>query len=360
MNSTFSLDNDDDLSAYNLGIGVCSEQQIHGMRYGKPSEDKELAIYFEPNLHTIKIDPTTKQHIDDEIDLQIEPYFITITTHTINFKSERRKTKFKNINDQDQLEVISIDTSEDILFSEKPTATSNEEVKRSKPRVKVTKPTIFPDKTAVPDETAVNLERKIFHPSRLSEPLIPVRLKSGENVKIPKTVFNRLKHLSLTADLSKNCVLSSRGIEIQSVSQPNIVHVPFTDRLSGALGRLNNDHSHNKTNSKPVIHNGKNGKICKTVKLRAALDKSTIAWASTTRLKPKTNLLDHLKVLSTAAQDPFSKRKFIPSVRKPSASKAPVVIKLMAKHRERNTTTLSNALKKIACDGIVTNGFTTK
>ena len=50
MNSTFSLDNDDDLSAYNLGIGVCSEQQIHGMRYGKPSEDKELAIYFEPNV----------------------------------------------------------------------------------------------------------------------------------------------------------------------------------------------------------------------------------------------------------------------------------------------------------------------
>ena len=144
-----------------------------------------------------------------------------------------------------------------------------------------------------------NVKKKIVYPA-ISHPLIPVRLKSGEILKISKPVFCRLR------DLSRNDLLQpssdTTGIEIQSVTKPNIVHVPFTDRLSGALGKLNHDSLH-ESKSKPVIH-GRNGRITKTVKLRAALDKSTVAWASTTRLKPKTSLLDQLNSLTYVKHQP--------------------------------------------------------
>ena len=198
-----------------------------------------------------------------------------------------------------------------------------------------------------------NVKRRIVYPA-ISHPLIPVRLKSGEILKISKPVFCRLR------DLSRNDLLQpssdTTGIEIQSVTKPNIVHVPFTDRLSGALGKLNHDSLH-ESKSKPVIH-GRNGRITKTVKLRAALDKSTVAWASTTRLKPKTSLLDQLNSLTYITKPPTLSqtiKSIIPTV--PSSPlKSPVVIKLKPKISEHEMTTLSNALKKIEQNEIVPNG----
>ena len=208
-----------------------------------------------------------------------------------------------------------------------------------------------------------NVKKRIVYPA-ISHPLIPVRLKSGEILKISKPVFCRLRDLSRNDLLqpSSGDTAAAGGIEIQSVTKPNIVHVPFTDRLSGALGKLNHDSLH-ESKSKPVIIHGRNGRITKTVKLRAALDKSTVAWASTTRLKPKTSLLDQLNSLTYVKHQPApsilsqTKKTIIPTV--PSSSsplKSPVVIKLKPKISEHKMTTLSNALKKIEQNEIVPNG----
>ena len=205
-----------------------------------------------------------------------------------------------------------------------------------------------------------NVKKRIVYPA-ISHPLIPVRLKSGEILKISKPVFCRLRDLSRNDLLqpSSGDTAAAGGIEIQSVTKPNIVHVPFTDRLSGALGKLNHDSLH-ESKSKPVIIHGRNGRITKTVKLRAALDKSTVAWASTTRLKPKTSLLDQLNSLTYITQPPSilpqTKKSIIPTVPSSSPLKSPVVIKLKPKISKHEMTTLSNALKKIEQNEFVPNG----
>merc|ERR1712150_48506 len=91
-------------------------------------------------------------------------------------------------------------------------------------------------------------------------------------------------------------------------------------------------------------------------------DKRTVAWASTTRLKPKTSLLDQLNSLTYITQPPSilsqTKKSIIPTVPSSSSSllKSPVVIKLKPKISKHEMTTLSNALKKIEQNEIVPNG----
>ena len=311
----------------------------------------DLKHYFQ--LLTRQIDPLTNQPVADEIEnLYIEPYFITITTFSV--KSDGKNGNCRNNKSIYDQSTISRDLEEEVygIDSEKNTGGKKKSL-HSKLHSLDNRPPSRSSSSNDKNSFISNVKKKIVYPA-ISHPLIPVRLKSGEILKISKPVFCRLR------DLSRNDLLQpssdTTGIEIQSVTKPNIVHVPFTDRLSGALGKLNHDSLH-ESKSKPVIH-GRNGRITKTVKLRAALDKSTVAWASTTRLKPKTSLLDQLNSLTYITKPPTLSqtiKSIIPTV--PSSPlKSPVVIKLKPKISEHEMTTLSNALKKIEQNEIVPNG----
>ena len=102
-------------------------------------------------------------------------------------------------------------------------------------------------------------------------------------------------------------------------------HVPFTDRLSPALKRLSAPKFTASTPLKRLNghHSLKNGKIHKPLKLRAALDKSTIAWSSTTKTRPKASLLDQLNSLAKElVKTDFTEiRTEIPSVYKDTTLK---------------------------------------
>ena len=318
----------------------------------------DLKHYFQ--LLTRQIDPLTNQPVADEIEnLYIEPYFITITTFSV--KSDGKNGNSRNNKSIYDQSTISRDLEEEVygIDSEKNTGGKKKSL-HSKLHSLDNRPPSRSSSSNDKNSFISNVKKKIVYPA-ISHPLIPVRLKSGEILKISKPVFCRLRDLSKN-NLLKPSSTNANGIEIQSVTKPNIIHVPFTDRLSGALGKLNYDSLH-ESKSKPVIH-GKNGRITKTVKLRAALDKSTVAWASTTRLKPKTSLLDQLNSLTYVKHQPApsilsqTKKTIIPTVPSSSSSplKSPVVIKLKPKISEHKMTTLSNALKKIEQNEIVPNG----
>ena len=194
--------------------------------------------------------------------------------------------------------------------------------------------------------------------------LVPVRLKSGEVLKATQDLIIHFREK--VANPEKSQVGDINVFKIQSDALSRVIHVPFTDRLSPALKRLS---APKFTASTPLKRlNGhqhllKNGKVHKPLKLRAALDKSTIAWSSTTKTRPKASLLDQLNLLT---KEPL-KTDFteipteIPSVYKDNTLKnttcpqkplnvVPVVIKLKKKAHSNKLLPLSQALKFIASD----------
>ena len=127
-------------------------------------------------------------------------------------------------------------------------------------------------------------------PPKSSQPLIPVRLASEEILKIPKSGLINLRKLS------------KEQIESREANTENIDMPIFTDSLSRAFYKLNKG----KSKSKPFEHGDDVIKIDKstntdTIKIRAALDKSSIAWASTTKTEPKKSLLEQLNQIILAS-----------------------------------------------------------
>jgi len=189
--------------------------------------------------------------------------------------------------------------------------------------------------------------------------LVPVRLKSGEEVKATREL---IAHFRQKVARSDNLEKSNNGdidvFKIQSDSLSSAIHLPFADRLSSALRRISGQKL---TVSSPLKRlNGqslKNGKFSKPLKLRAALDKSTIAWSSTTKTRPKASLLDQLNSLTTKkpTTDNLSEiRTEIPSecknVTPQTNPLVPLVIKLKNKAQSTKLLPLSHALKFIASD----------
>ena len=201
--------------------------------------------------------------------------------------------------------------------------------------------------------------------------LVPVRLKSGEVLKATQDllIHFRQKVAGSANNPEKSQVGDINVFKIQPDALSRVIHVPFTDRLSPALKRLS---APKFTASTPLkLSNGhqslKNGKVHKPLKLRAALDKSTIAWSSTTKTRPKASLLDQLNSLAkkprhTVKTDFTEIRTEIPSVYKDTSLKnttspaqkplnvVPVVIKLKKKAHSNKLLPLSQALKFIASD----------
>ena len=136
-------------------------------------------------------------------------------------------------------------------------------------------------------------------PPTTSQPLIPVRLASGEILKMSKIGLTNLRKLTKEAKCSLEEIESSNNIQ----EGREAIDMPFTDSLRKAFYKLNKENS----KLKLFEHHDdvKIGKSTKPIKIRAALDKSTIAWASTTKNGPKKSLLEQLnKILASAPEKP--------------------------------------------------------
>ena len=202
--------------------------------------------------------------------------------------------------------------------------------------------------------------------------LVPVRLKSGEEVKATQDLIIHLRQKVAGSDKCGK-VSKKDGIDvfkIQSDALPKVVHVPFTDKLSQALERISSPKLIPGSGGSPLKqlngHSMKNGMVTKPLKLRAALDKSTIAWSSTTKTRPKASLLDQLNALtSDSGNENLSKIKTkIPpecKVTPPQTppSLVPVLMKLTSKSQSTKLLPLSYALKSIASDTLNLDQATT-
>ena len=205
--------------------------------------------------------------------------------------------------------------------------------------------------------------------------LVPVRLKSGEEVKATQDLIIHLRQKVAGSSDNPGKVSKGDGIDvfkIQSDTLPKVIHVPFTDQLSQALKRISSPKliCESGGGGSPLKrlngHSMKNGMVTKPLKLRAALDKSTIARSSTTKTRPKASLLDQLNALtSDSGTENLSKIKTkIPSECKVTPqqtppSLVPVLMKLTSKSQNTKLLPLSYALKSIASDTLNLDQATT-
>ena len=215
------------------------------------------------------------------------------------------------------------------------------------------------------------------------ETLISVRLKSGELLKTTKEVVERLRHKKKSSD---KLVESTQSDNVSLMKQLPI-GIPFTDRLGNAIRLINSlpnpSNGQSKTPIKKNPKNGlllrSNGRIHKKLKVRAALDKSTVAWASTVRLKPKTSLLQQLDCVaagiiesnSSSITTAFStdittthNQTIHSEVKTPSLAQGKTLVPLVMKWKSSSNHTkmlpLSTALQRIANDTLYSdsvNGF---
>ena len=313
-----------------------------------------IFIYFLYQISTYPIDPDSRQRLSDEIDkLFIESHYLTITSELVTpqlLKLEQRKKKREKENVQKHIQDVSIPSAiEEKKPDNKPRQKQNE-AKKQLPLL----------------SNSATEKRKIRTIKKVK--LVPVRLKSGEVLKATQDLLIHFRQkVAGSANPEKSQVGDINVFKIQSDALSRVIHVPFTDRLSPALKRLS---APKFTASTPLKRlNGhqsplKNGKVHKPLKLRAALDKSTIAWSSTTKTRPKASLLDQLNSLAKKpVKTDFTEiRTEIPSVYKDTSLKnttspaqkplnvVPVVIKLKKKAHSNKLLPLSQALKFIASD----------
>ena len=214
------------------------------------------------------------------------------------------------------------------------------------------------------------------------ETLISVRLKSGELLKTTREVVERLRHKKKSSD---KLVESTQSDNVSLMKQLPI-GIPFTDRLGNAIRLINSlpnpSNGQSKTPIKKNPKNGllrSNGRIHKKLKVRAALDKSTAAWASTVRLKPKTSLLQQLDVaagiiesnsssittafstdITTTHNQTIHSEVKTPSLMGQGKTLVPLVMKWKSSSNHTKMLPLSTALKRIANDTLHSdsvNGF---
>ena len=305
-------------------------------------------------ISTYPIDPDSRQRLSDEIDkLFIESHYLTITSELVTpqlLKLERKKKELQKKREKENVQHI-----QDVSI---PSAI--EEKKPDKPSKKQNEA-----KKLLPLSNSATEKRKIRTIKKVK--LVPVRLKSGEVLKATQDLIIHFRQkVAGSANPEKSQVGDINVFKIQSDALSRVIHVPFTDRLSPALKRLS---APKFTASTPLKRlNGhqslKNGKVHKPLKLRAALDKSTIAWSSTTKTRPKASLLDQLNSLvKEPVKTDFTeiRTEIIPSVYKDNTLKnttvpqkplnvVPVVIKLKKKAHSNKLLPLSQALKFIASD----------
>jgi len=352
MNSEFHLINDDDVSAFDIGTPAFlssswSSPTGEGLHPSK-TDGQEFIVFIEPTISTYPIDPDSRQRLSDEIDkLFVESHYLTITSELVTpqlLKLERKKKREKE--NVQHIQDVSIPSA----IEEKP----------DKPRQKQNEA-----KKQLPLSNSATEKRKIRTIKKVK--LVPVRLKSGEVLKATQDLIIHFRQkVAGSANPEKSQVGDINVFKIQSDALSRVIHVPFTDRLSPALKRLS---APKFTASTPLKRlNGhqslKNGKVHKPLKLRAALDKSTIAWSSTTKTRPKASLLDQLNSLvKEPVKTDFTeiRTEIIPSVYKDNTLKnttvpqkplnvVPVVIKLKKKAHSNKLLPLSQALKFIASD----------
>lgn len=306
-----------------------------------------LYTYFLHQISTYPIDPDSRQRLSDEIDkLFVESHYLTITSELVTpqlLKLERKKKREKE--NVQHIQDVSIPSA----IEEKPV----------KPRQKQNEA-----KKQLPPSNSATEKRKIRTIKKVK--LVPVRLKSGEVLKATQDLLIHFRQkVTGSANPGKSQVGDINVFKIQSDALSRVIHVPFTDRLSPALKRLSGPKFTASTPLKRLngYHSLKNGKVHKPLKLRAALDKSTIAWSSTTKTRPKASLLDQLNSLAKeprhSVKTDFTEiRTEIPSVYKDTTLKnttlpqnvVPVVIKLTKKAHSSKLLPLSQALKFIASD----------
>jgi len=354
MNSEFHLINDDDVSSFDIGTPAFlssswSPPTGEGLHSSK-KDGQEFIVFIEPTISTYPIDPDSRQRLSDEIDkLFVESHYLTITSELVTpqlLKWERKKKREKE--NVQHIRDVSIPSA----IEEKP----------DKPRQKQNEA-----KKQLPLSNSATEKRKIRTIKKVK--LVPVRLKSGEVLKATQDLLIHFRQkVTGSANPGKSHVGDINVFKIQSDPLSRVIHVPFTDRLSPALKRLSAPKFTASTPLKRLNghHSLKNGKVHKPLKLRAALDKSTIAWSSTTKTRPKASLLDQLNSLAKELQhvktDFTEIRTEIPSVYKDTTLKnqttpqkplnvVPVVIKLKKKQAHSNKLLpLSQALKFIASD----------
>jgi len=361
MNSEFNLINDDDISAFDIGTPAFlssswSSPTGEGLHPSK-TDGQEFIVFIEPTISTYPIDPDSRQRLSDEIDkLFIESHYLTITSELVTpqlLKLERKKKELQKKREKENVQHI-----QDVSI---PSAI--EEKKPDKPSKKQNEA-----KKLLPLSNSATEKRKIRTIKKVK--LVPVRLKSGEVLKATQDLLIHFRQkVAGSANPEKSQAGDINVFKIQPDALSRVIHVPFTDRLSPALKRLS---APKFTASTPLkLSNGhqslKNGKVHKPLKLRAALDKSTIAWSSTTKTRPKASLLDQLNSLAkkprhTVKTDFTEIRTEIPSVYKDTSLKnttspaqkplnvVPVVIKLKKKAHSNKLLPLSQALKFIASD----------
>jgi len=356
MNSAFHLINDDDISSFDIGTPAfltnsCSTPTRESLCTSNQDGPEFTIVFIEPTISTYPIDPDTRQRLSDQPDkLFVESHYLSITSELVTpqlLKWERKKREKKEREkEKENANHIHIPSATEV----KPKKQSNEA--RLNPQ---------PLTVSIPEK-----KRKIRTIKNVK--LVPVRLKSGEEVKATQDLIIHLRQKVAGSSDNPGKVSKGDGIDvfkIQSDTLPKVIHVPFTDQLSQALKRISSPKliCESGGGGSPLKrlngHSMKNGMVTKPLKLRAALDKSTIAWSSTTKTRPKASLLDQLKSLTpdrSGHNENLSKIKTkIPpecKVTPPQTppSLVPVLMKLTSKSQSTKLLPLSYALKSIASD----------
>jgi len=375
MNTSFHLINDDDISSYDIGtpafLTSSWNEPIRESLHPSTQDGQEYFIFIEPTISTYPIDPDTRQKLSDEVDkLSVEAHYLTVTSERVTpqlLRWEKKKKKEKENREKENREK---ENANHILEISIP-AKAEEKPKQLKEPKKH-------DKKHLPLVSFIPEKRKIRTIKNVK--LVPVRLKSGEEVKATRELINHFRQKVAQTNISKKDNNADIDVfRIQSESLPSAIHVPFADRLSSALRRISGPKLTVTSPLKRINgHTLKNGKISKPLKLRAALDKSTIAWSSTTKTRPKASLLDQLnsfaKNLARPITDnsieirteiPSECKNVTPQISQNSSPLVPLVIKLKNKSQSTKLLPLSHALKYIASDtlnldaktkNIMTNG----
>ena len=322
-------------------------------------------------ISTYPIDPDTRLKLSDEVDkLSVEAHYLTVTSERVTpqlLRWEKKKKKEKENREKENREK---ENANHILEISIPAKAEEKPKKLKEPKKH--------DKKQLPLVSFIPEKRKIRTIKNVK--LVPVRLKSGQEVKTTRELISHFRQKVAQPNISKKDNTADIDVfRIQSESLPSAIHVPFADRLSSALRRISGPKLTVTSPLKRINgHTLTNGKISKPLKLRAALDKSTIAWSSTTKTRPKASLLDQLNsfaknVVKPVTDNSLEIRTEIPSECKNvtpqnsqnSSPLVPLVIKLKNKSQSTKLLPLSHALKYIASDtlnldaktkNIMTNG----
>ena len=224
---------------------------------------------------TNPVDPETEILQDELIErLYIEGHMVTITTEIVTPQLLALEEQ-KRIREKAKAEAaLELSVSESNAKEDKGEPPYNKKV------------TTTPEKA-----TRQPLVNKLVKSRRRVSSLISVRLKSGELFKTSRELIEQLR-----AKAKKdNDDLVAMKLQAQ---RPPRLQIPFTDRLSNAVKRIQSSPSKKHVEEISLTGLRTNGKIHKMLKVRGALDKSTIALASTVRVKPKTSLVQQLESMS--------------------------------------------------------------